>query len=76
MGRKRNVCSEILGVYPVLIPRKKVGKKRREKGKKGEKWREGKDIVKGQVSQKTSLHAEEEERGGGEKKEKRTEERL
>ena len=53
-----------------------MGKKRREKGKKGEKWREGKDIVKGQVSQKTSLHAEEEERRGGEKKEKRTEERL
>lgn len=55
---------------------KKVGKERREKGKKGEKWREGKDIVKGQISQKTSLHAEEEERGGGEKREKRTEERL
>lgn len=49
-----------------------MGKERREKGKKGEKWREGKDIVKGQISQKTSLQAEEEERGGGEKREKRT----
>ena len=49
-----------------------MGKERREKGKKGEKWREGKDIVKGQISQKTSLQAEKEEGGGGEKREKRT----
>ena len=42
-----------------------MGKERKEKGKKGEKWREGKDIVKGQISQKTRLHAEEEEREGG-----------
>lgn len=46
MGRKRSVGSEVLGVYPVLIQRKKSGKREKRKGKKGEKWREGKDIVK------------------------------
>ena len=82
VGRKRSACSEILGVYSFDSKKKKVGKERREEGKKGAKWREGKDIVKGQISQKTSLHAEEEEREGGregergEKREERTEERL
>lgn len=35
MGRKRSVGSEVLGVYPVLIQRKKVGKERRGKRQKG-----------------------------------------
>ena len=35
MGRKRSVGSEVLGVYPVLIQRKKSGKREKRKRQKG-----------------------------------------